>query len=113
MNKIFSKRLSDLIEEKNINKNTLAKKLEISYQQLNHYLNNQSYPSAKRLILLANYLNISLDYLLGLSNSKTNESDIVNKFLEEEVNLKLVNLILKLNKEEKEKLKDFLESITN
>ncbi len=67
--KIFSKRLEKLLEKNNITRNEFADIIGVSQQQISNYMNNdKNYPSTERLIAIAEYLNVSIDYLLGLSD---------------------------------------------
>ena len=55
----------DLRIKNNVNVKELANLLNISVQAYYKYENGMSEPSINSLILLANFYNISLDYLLG------------------------------------------------
>lgn len=61
----FGKRLKDLRTEKNISQQTLA--LEIHYAQsvICNWENGKTDPSATAIVAVANYFNVSCDYLLG------------------------------------------------
>ena len=49
----------------------LAKELGVSKQCISNWENDNVLPSIEMLIKIANYFNVSTDYLLGLSSSKT------------------------------------------
>lgn len=68
----FSERLEDLINEQNINKKTLAKKVGINATCISHYILGKSAPTVASLIKLADYFNCSTDFLLGREEENHN-----------------------------------------
>ena len=56
-------KLKQLIFERKIKQNKLAKELNITPSNLNKYVNESIEPNIETLIKLANYFNVSLDYL--------------------------------------------------
>ena len=56
------KNLKSLIT-RNTTQREVSKKLNLSPQTLSNYLNNKTDPPIKTLIEMANYFNVSLDYL--------------------------------------------------
>lgn len=65
----FASRLKFLREEKNIRQEDLAKILNISRQSISNYENGSRFPNDEELIRnIAMYFNVSLDYLLGITN---------------------------------------------
>jgi transcriptional regulator with XRE-family HTH domain len=65
--KIFSDRLQKAIEFRKIDIAALAKDSEYKSDDINKMLKGMREPSMKKLILLANSLGCSVDYLLGLT----------------------------------------------
>ena len=64
-------RLKDLREDKDLKQEYIAKILNISQQHYSMYeLEKREIPISK-LIILANFYEVSLDYLVGRSNTKT------------------------------------------
>lgn len=59
--------VKDLCEKKGISLNTLEEKLELGKNSLYGLKRNQ--PSAERLQQIADYFNVSTDYLLGRTNN--------------------------------------------
>ncbi len=75
---IFAKRLRELIETKGIKHGDLADKdvLNVSRQAIGQYCNGTALPPADKIVILAQYFNVSADYLLGLSDAKTTDTDL-------------------------------------
>lgn len=66
----FPERLLELIEEKRINKNQLQKELNLNKSSILNWTTRGNIPSGDILSILANYFNVSVDYLLGNSDIK-------------------------------------------
>ena len=64
---IFSENLKDLRKEKNLTQKELAKALSITISTLSHWECDYQEPSFKDLTLLANFFEVSTDYLLGVT----------------------------------------------
>lgn len=64
----FSNRLENLLEERNLTQKFLSKELNIATSTLNGYLRQNREPDFDTLINLAKYFNVSIDYLLGVTN---------------------------------------------
>jgi len=64
----FAERLEILRIKKDVTKRTIAKYLEIHERTYQMYENDKREPSQEDLIKLANYFNVSSDYLLGISD---------------------------------------------
>lgn len=62
----FASRLKDLRKENKIGQNELAKLLELSNSSISYWENAKQEPSASALFKLAQYFEVSVDYLLGL-----------------------------------------------
>ncbi len=62
---IFSERLLDLRKEKGISQAALAKSLEVSYAVVCYWETNRSEPTAPNLVKIADFFDVSVDYLLG------------------------------------------------
>lgn len=62
---LFGTRLRALREDHDLTSEEIANELHISTRALNYYENNMREPSFPLLIQMADYLNVSTDYLLG------------------------------------------------
>lgn len=67
MNK-FAERLKELRIEKGLSQRDLAKAIDLSQAAIVHWENNRRVPSANVIILLAQFFEVSTDYLLGLKD---------------------------------------------
>lgn len=79
-NSIFAKRLTEAMKDQGENQTTLAEKITAQYvtiqrQTISLYMNGQSKPDTERLTALAKVLNVSADWLLGLSDYKRTENN--------------------------------------
>ena len=63
----FSKILTILRESNDLSRKELAERLNLSYSILSKYENNERFPSHDILIKIADYFDVSIDYLLGRS----------------------------------------------
>lgn len=63
--KIFGERLKELRIEKNISQGTLAKILGVSSGIICLWETDRSEPTAPNILKIADYFDISADYLLG------------------------------------------------
>lgn len=67
----FGYRLSMLREEKNISQEELADLLDVSRQSISKWENDKVYPEMTRLLMMSEYFEISLDYLMrGIKKNK-------------------------------------------
>lgn len=66
--KIFAERLLELRKEKNISQATLAKNIGVSYAVVCYWETDRSEPTAPNIVKLAEFFNVSCDYLLGKSD---------------------------------------------
>lgn len=66
----FNVRLKELLEEKNLTQKQLAFDLHIASSTVNGYLKDYREPDFGMLVRLAQYFDVSADYLLGLSEEK-------------------------------------------
>ena len=64
----FSVRLCELIVENEISKRELAKKIGVSATSISDWSNGKVQPTAENIYLIAEYFQVSADYLLGLKD---------------------------------------------
>ena len=72
------KRLKELRLNKNLTQQQLGKLLSVSGQTILNWENDITYPSVKKLIELATFFDVSIDYLLDFKEKDTNFDKIIN-----------------------------------
>ncbi|QZY56675.1 helix-turn-helix domain-containing protein [Crassaminicella profunda] len=78
----FGERLKTIREEKKITREELANKLNISYSAVSKYETNVRFPDKETLKKITNFLDVSVDYLLGrtkIKNAHSHENKIQTK----------------------------------
>ena len=63
--KTFAKKLKELLKENNLNNTTFAEKCGIPRTTINSWTECKKIPKADALFVVAEYFNVSIDYLLG------------------------------------------------
>jgi len=69
MKTIFSKRLRELREDKNLSMQELAVIINVSNAAISNWENEINEPKISYLAALAKYFGVSADYLLGLDDN--------------------------------------------
>ena len=64
----FAVRLSELLQENNISKRKLAREINVSATSISDWSTGKIQPIAENIYLIAEYFQISADYLLGLKD---------------------------------------------
>lgn len=67
-------RIKELRTEMHKSLRDVANDLNISYSSLSKYERGDQQPSYETLIRIANYFNVTTDYLMGITNSKSLEN---------------------------------------
>ena len=67
---IFSVRLQEIREKRGFSRKEIADILEITPRAYQYYEEGKREPDYDKLILLSRHLNISADYLLGLTDKR-------------------------------------------
>lgn len=67
---MFGKRLKLLRTNLNLTQTQLGKRLNLSQRAISSYENGLRFPDEQILNLIANYFNVSVDYLLGRTDIK-------------------------------------------
>lgn len=96
--------IKHLRESNNLNQKELASKLNIGISTLSQYENNVRVPSDDIKIKIADYFNVTVDYLLGRSSnpklSRKNELDIQKSLQEMKENYSKGALQMQIDGEE-------------
>lgn len=69
-------RLKELLDEKHLSQVDFAKKINVQKSTINGYIHGYRSPSIETLILMAKELNVSIDFLIGLSNVRKNLAEL-------------------------------------
>ncbi|ERM18973.1 XRE family transcriptional regulator [Brevibacillus laterosporus PE36] len=113
---IFKKRLKELRAEKMITQEELAKALDIPESTIRRLESSDSLPRHERLEKIADFFNVSVDYLLGRDNDKTNTdstdpfASVMNDPALSEEDKNILNLIRNLPPNKKHLVKELLEA---
>ena len=103
----FQDVFKELRLEIKLSQDKLAEELEVSSSLVSKWENNQSTPAPEMLEYIADYFNVSVDYLIGRSkyrNLEFNNSELDNiliskiKLLNDEAKIGLISVIDALNK---------------
>ncbi len=70
----FSSRLSELLKENNISKRFLAQKIGVSAMSVSDWSTGNVQPTAENIYIIAQYFQVSTDYLLGRTDDFGNVS---------------------------------------
>lgn len=79
---IFASRLKTIMNKRGLNQTHLQEKISmqtgktLQRQTISLYMNGQSKPDTERLLLLCNALDVSADYLIGLSQIESPNTDL-------------------------------------
>ena len=88
--------LKKIRNEKNITQVRLSIAAEVSQETISAYESGKAMPSVDTLIKIADFLDVSIDYLLGRTDNPLVNTSIKNNDNE------IINIFNKLNKEQKE-----------
>ena len=89
---MFAQRLKELRNNYGLSQESLAKKLGLAQQTYGHWETGRTQPDQNTLIRLANFFNVTTDYLLG------NDQPSVLIINEPEISLEDLELLRKLKK---------------
>ena len=68
MNKIFAERLLALRQERNIGQIQLARELDVGKSIISLWEQGKCEPTLSKLVSIAKYFSVSIDYLAGLED---------------------------------------------
>ena len=61
--------LKEIRKKKNLNQQKIALDLSISREAISYYENGKRSPSVETLVMLSNYFNVSIDYLIKIGRA--------------------------------------------
>ena len=100
-------RIKDLREDKKESQQKLAMLLNVSQTMISRYELEQAYPDVEMLIKLAQHFGVSVDYLIGVSESKLPYTK--SNLSEQEQ--QMLFLFKRLSKTQKEKAMSYIEGM--
>ena len=68
MKNLFAARLSELLNMHNLSKRALAKNIGVSAMSISEWTSGKVQPTAENIYIIAEYFDVSSDYLLGLED---------------------------------------------
>ena len=74
--KIISSRIKSALAMNNTLQRELAKQLNVQENIVSYWCKGNRTPNASQIIQIANYLNVSTDYLLGITRTATTDKDM-------------------------------------
>ena len=100
-------RLKELRDQRRLNQEGLALKLNLSQSTISAYEVGERTPDLETLIAIASFFNVSLDYLVGLSDLKhqIRQSDLSATDMEH------LQTYQQLNDTDKEKIKAYIDGL--
>lgn len=98
---LFNDRLKELRNERSLTQEQLANKLDIPSATIRRLEVSNSIPRRDRLVLLANFFNVSTDYLLGETDDKTPSKKRTVKKKIKEITTTLIPITLSQKKTKK------------
>lgn len=73
---VFKDRLSELMENREINQRELADEIGISKQTISFYVHGKRLPDIDNFSLICDFFNVSADYMLGKTESKSKDMEV-------------------------------------
>lgn len=105
MKNIFGNRLKELRTEKDITGEDLGKILNVTKAAISNWESGNRSPDSNTVIKIADFFDVSLDYLYGKTDSKHN---IPKGKVDEDVE-KLAKILLQLDKKEQKKIMNYID----
>lgn len=78
MDKMFGNILKNLREEMNLSQQELADKLKVTRQTVSNYETNKRLPNKEMFEIIADFFNVDMDYLYGMSDIKNKYQSLMN-----------------------------------
>ena len=114
--KIFADRLSDLVEEKKktgLSQKEIAAQIGVSSGTLSEWCSDNKTPMIDALPKLASYFEVSSDWLIGCSDAKTRNTTTQAIHLETGLSDTAIDVLRKINDNEKRFLNKLIEDRIN
>lgn len=104
--------LKELRSEKGITQKQLGDAVGVSQQAVNSYENSETQPEFSVLVKIADYFNVSTDYLLRHSDPAYLNEDVL-KYLTDEDDIETIREYLSLSHSQKKIVAELVDAISN
>lgn len=104
---MFFERLKELREERNLNQTDLAKHLNISQGTIGNWETNKRVPDVKMILKIADYFDVSVDYLLGKTNER--RKTVPNEKSLSEKQQEIIDIVVKLSEDDIKRVLEYAE----
>lgn len=107
---MFSKRFVELREERNLLQSDVAKIFNVEQPTVSQWENNKRIPDSSMIIIIANFFDVSTDYLLGRSDNKNPSNGLYTKTITDENGYSIeIKTEVPFNELPKEKQQDMID----
>lgn len=77
---MFNNNFVQILQERNITAYKISKETGISQGRMNEYKSGKTMPTVENLVKIADYLECSIDFLLGRTGTDENEIQLISDF---------------------------------
>lgn len=107
----FGEILAELRQEKKLPQKAISELLFVSTPMISNYEKSVYYPDAEKLVILADYFDVSVDYLLGRSTSRLPVNTLEKKFADDETVGSVIENMQKLSPERRKALNTIIDDM--
>ena len=104
----FGELLAELRKDKGLKQKALAKALHVSSATISNYENNVHLPDVDKLTSIADYFDVTLDYLLGRSSENISSSALNEQILGDKTAGELILIIKNMAPDQKKVLSSII-----
>ena len=109
---MFTEKFVEMLQKKNCTPYRVAKETGISQGTMNEYSNGKKKPTIENLVKIADFLDVSVDFLLGrTTNPEVNRSDPDTEKAPEGIRSKIVSTIIGLSDHQADLIQAYLEGM--
>ncbi len=107
----FSERLKEIREANDYSRKDLAAAVNVTTAAISNYENGNREPDIKTLIRISDYLNVSVDYLIGQTDVNVRPNDMKKLYCKDISTGQLLSKLLNLNTSSRRLLVEMLDCI--
>jgi len=105
---MFHQRMRELRNERNLRLKDLAEVLGVTTSSVGMYENNKRYPDIMAIVKLAEFFDVSVDYLLGHTDIRESVDQQIEEYVETPDVAELLELIKQIPEDKIHLVKEFL-----